>query len=92
MPDEPVPITATRLPLKSTPWCGQRLVKYTAPWKRLAPAISGALGTDRQPLAMMQKRALTGASVLVRMCQRWAASSQCAASTWVLKSMSRRRS
>jgi hypothetical protein len=26
-PDEPVPITATRLPLKSTSSCGQRLVK-----------------------------------------------------------------
>ncbi len=27
MPDEPVPMTATRLPVKSTPWWGQRLVK-----------------------------------------------------------------
>ena len=27
MPDEPVPMTATRWPVKSTPSCGQRLVK-----------------------------------------------------------------
>ena len=27
MPDEPVPMTPTRLPVKSTPSCGQRLVK-----------------------------------------------------------------
>ena len=27
MPDEPVPMTATRLPVKSTPSCGHRLVK-----------------------------------------------------------------
>ena len=26
-PEEPVPITATRLPVKSTGSCGQRLVK-----------------------------------------------------------------
>ena len=54
MPEEPVPITATRLPLKSTPSCGQRLVKKTSPLKRSAPGMSGALGRDRQPLAMTQ--------------------------------------
>ena len=27
MPDDPVPMTPTRLPVKSTPSCGQRLVK-----------------------------------------------------------------
>jgi hypothetical protein len=91
-PDEPVPITATRWPVKSTPWCGQRPVEYTGPWKRPAPGMSGALGTDRQPLAMMTCWALMLASVLVRMRQRLAAASQCAASTLVLKSMSRRRS
>ena len=92
MPDEPVPITATRWPVKSTPWCGQRPVEYTAPWKRPAPGMSGSLGTDRQPLAMMTCCALMLASLLVRTRQRWAAASQCAASTLVLKSMSRRRS
>ena len=52
MPDEPVPMTATRLPVKSTPSCGQRLVKYTSPAKRSAPSMSGSFGIDRQPVAM----------------------------------------
>jgi hypothetical protein len=52
MPDEPVPMTATRLPVKSTPSCGQRPVKKTCPWKRSAPSISGSFGTDRQPVAI----------------------------------------
>jgi hypothetical protein len=34
MPDEPVPLTATRLPLRSTPPSGQRLVEQTSPWSR----------------------------------------------------------
>ena len=50
--EEPVPMTATRLPEKSTPSCGQRLVKYTSPAKELAPAMSTSLGMDRQPVAM----------------------------------------
>ena len=52
MPDEPVPMTATRLPVKSTPSCGQRLVKYTSPPNWSAPSISGDLGSDRQPVAI----------------------------------------
>ena len=52
MPDEPVPITATRLPVKSTPSCGQVLVKYTSPRNRSVPSMSGVFGRDRQPLAM----------------------------------------
>ena len=53
MPDDPVPMTATRLPVKSTPACGQRPVTYTSPAKSATPSISGGLGSDRQPLAMM---------------------------------------
>ncbi len=52
MPDEPVPITATRWPVKSTPSCGQRLVWYTGPANVSRPGTSGALGTDRQPVAI----------------------------------------
>ena len=52
MPDEPVPITPTRLPVKSTPSCGQRLVKYTSPWKRSVPSMSSSFGIDRQPVAI----------------------------------------
>ncbi len=50
--DEPVPITATRLPVKSTPSCGQVLVKYTSPAKRSVPSMSGTFGIDRQPVAI----------------------------------------
>ena len=56
MPDEPVPMTPTRLPVKSTPSWGQRLVKYTSPWKRSAPSMSTSFGTDRQPVAITYQR------------------------------------
>ena len=56
MPDEPVPITPTRLPVRSTPSWGQRLVKYTSPWKRSVPSMSTSLGTDRQPVAITYQR------------------------------------
>jgi len=52
IPDDPVPMTATRLPVKSTPSCGQVLVKYTSPPKRSTPAMSGTFGIDRQPVAI----------------------------------------
>ncbi len=52
IPDDPVPITATRLPVKSTPSCGQLLVKYTSPPNRSAPSMSGVFGSDRQPVAI----------------------------------------
>ena len=92
MPDEPVPITPTRLPVKSTPSWGQRLVKYTSPWKRSAPAMSGTLGTDRQPVAMTYQRHVTSSPVSVVIVHSDAASSHAAASTRVEKRMSRRRS
>ncbi len=52
MPDEPVPITATRWPVKSTPSWGQRLVNHMSPAKRSTPGTSGTLGSDRQPVAI----------------------------------------
>ena len=52
MPDEPVPMTATRLPVRSTPSWGQLLVKYTSPWNRPVPSMSTALGSERQPVAI----------------------------------------
>ena len=54
MPDEPVPMTPTRLPVKSTPSCGQRPVWYDAPAKRVEPGNSGDSRADRQPVAMTQ--------------------------------------
>ena len=53
MPEEPVPITATRRPVKSTPSWGQWPVWYVAPAKRSTPWISGNLDWDKQPDAMM---------------------------------------
>ena len=50
--EEPVPMTATRRPVRSTPSCGQRLVKYTSPWKRSVPSMSTSFGIDRQPVAI----------------------------------------
>ena len=41
MPDEPVPMTPTRLPVKSTPSCGQAPVWYVSPAKRSRPGMSG---------------------------------------------------
>jgi hypothetical protein len=52
MADDPVPMTATRLPVKSTPSWGQRLVKYTSPPKRAVPSMSSVLGIERHPVAM----------------------------------------
>jgi hypothetical protein len=52
MPEEPVPITPTRLPVKSTPSWGHRLVKYTSPANRSAPSMSGLFGSDRHPVAI----------------------------------------
>ena len=46
MPEDPVPITATRLPMKSTFSRGQRAVKYTSPWNASVPGISGVFGAD----------------------------------------------
>ncbi|MNV88912.1 hypothetical protein D3C71_1831570 [compost metagenome] len=54
MPVEPVPITPTRLPAKLMGSCGQRAARSSWPWKRAMPGISGSLGTDSGPVAMMQ--------------------------------------
>ena len=91
-PDEPVPITATRLPVKSTPSCGQRVVEYTSPRKRSTPSMSGIFGSDRQPVAITKKRQRISSPRSVRIRQREASSSQAAFSTRVEKRMSRRRS
>src|SRR5262249_22824517 len=54
MADEPVPITATVLPVKSTPSFGQRPVCHVGPLKSAAPGMSGSLGTERHPVAITQ--------------------------------------
>ena len=53
-PDEPVPITPTRRPLKSTPSCGHRPEWYHLPLKFVRPLKSGTRGVERLPAAMTQ--------------------------------------
>ncbi len=53
-PDEPVPITPTRNPVKSTPSCGHRPEWYHLPWKLSMPLKSGTRGVERLPAAMTQ--------------------------------------
>ena len=72
---EPVPITPTRLPAKSTPSCGQRAVWHASPRNDSRPGISGHLGFDRQPVAMMQNCAENRSPASVSTIQRCRASS-----------------
>ena len=60
-PDEPVPSTATRWPLKSTAACGQRAAWCTGPANVARPGRSGLLGVDNRPQAITRKRATCGA-------------------------------
>ena len=93
MAEEPVPMTPTRWPVKSTP-----VVRPVAGVIRSCPRSSPAPGrraparSDRQPVAMMQKRADTRSPRSVSISQRFVASSKRAAVTRVSSWMSRRRS
>ncbi len=55
-PLDPVPITATRLPAKSTGVAGHRPVWYEAPRNRSRPGTSGKYGTESTPVAAMRNR------------------------------------
>ena len=85
-------MTATRLPVKSTGSCGQRLVKYTSPANRSSPSTSACLGMDRQPVAITTKREVTFSPSSVLTCHSEASSAQRACRTRVEKVMWRRRS
>ena len=50
----PVPTTATRLAVKSTPSFGKRLVWYQSPLKSSRPLKSGMLVSDRLPTAAIR--------------------------------------
>ncbi len=89
--EDPVPITATRLPVKSTPSCGHQPVWYVSPRKLSRPSISGSLAADRQPVAITTNRASIRPPVSVSTSQRSAVSSNVARVTRVRKLMSRRR-
>ncbi len=57
MPVAPVPITATRLPVKSTFSFGQRAVWNDWPLKSSRPSMRGRVGVDSGPIAVIRKRA-----------------------------------
>ena len=83
MAEEPVPITATRWPLKSTPSRGQRPVCQLGPSNVSAPGKAGSFMTERQPVAMMQWRAVIVWPRSVVTAQRLEASSKWALVTRV---------
>ena len=80
-PVAPVPITATRLPVKSTGSLGKRAVWQERPLKSSTPGIVGMVGAERGPMAVTRKRAscvLPSSSVT---CQSRVSSCQWAAVT-----------
>jgi hypothetical protein len=91
-PVAPVPITATRFPVKSTGSCGQAPVWYQSPWKVSRPGHGGRLVVEMHPTAVMKYRAVVTAPSSVVTSQRLFSSSYTAALTRVLNWMSRRRS
>jgi hypothetical protein len=58
MPVDPVPMRPTRLPVKSAPSRGHRLVWNHSPRKVSSPGIAGTCWADRQPVAITQNRAV----------------------------------
>ena len=66
-----MPITATRLPVRSTSWF-HRAEWKTSPWKVSMPSISGSCGADRPPAPTTRVLRDPGAVGVVRTVQRWA--------------------
>ena len=90
--DDPVPITATRRPVKSTPSWGQRLVKYVGPANVSRPGMSGRFGCDSTPTARIRNRADTSSPSVGADVPAPDRSSYAADVTLVSNWMSRRRS
>src|SRR5690242_1474355 len=88
----PVPITATRLPVKSTPSFGQRPVWYFSPVKVSAPSNSGMLADERQPVANTTYLLVTASPESVTTVHVLVASPNLALTTDVSNVMSLRRS
>src|SRR6202035_5831990 len=59
IPEDPVPTSPTRLPVKSTPSFGHRDVWYQDPSNSARPGRSGTWSSDRQPAAETRNRAVT---------------------------------
>ncbi len=87
----PVPITATRLPRRSTPG-SQRAVWNAGPAKVSRPGMSGSDGRLSWPTLLITASTTTSSPVRRRRVQRRSASDQVAASTSVPNRMWRRRS
>ena len=91
-PEAPVPMMATRLFAKLTGRCGHRPVCHDSPLKSGIPGITGMVGDDSGPMAVIRKRARACLPSSKVTSHSFATSSQCAAFTRALKVMSRRRS
>jgi hypothetical protein len=52
MPDDPVPITPTRWPARSTPSWGHRPVWNVRPRNDSPPSMAGVMAEERQPVAI----------------------------------------
>ncbi len=59
IPVDPVPMSPTRLPVKSTPSFGHRDVWYQGPSNESSPGRSGTWNSDRHPAAETKYRAVT---------------------------------
>ena len=69
-PVAPVPITATRFPVKSTGSCGHRAVWKDWPLNESTPSIRGKVGAESGPMAVIRKRArkwLPSSNVMVQL-------------------------
>ena len=58
MAEDPVPISPTVLPVKSTPSCGHSPVWYEGPANESAPMKWGTFVDDKQPVANTTNRAV----------------------------------
>src|SRR6202034_1020586 len=74
IPVDPVPISPTRFPAKSTPSAGHRAVWCQDPENVSSPGSDGTWYADRHPTAETKNRALTTAPSSV-VTVHWAASS-----------------
>ena len=92
IPDEPVPMTPTLRPEKSTPSWGQRPVWNEGPANDPRPGMSGRRALERQPVAITQCRATIRSprSVVTTQCEP--ASSNSALTTRVSNWIPLRRS
>ena len=91
-PLDPVPMTATRLPAKSTGVAGQRPVWCCSPRNSSRPGTSGKYGTESTPVAAMRNRARSSVPSLTTTVHVPDDSSYTADVTLASKRMWRRRS